>query len=56
MTDIFARLIRDPAAINYVLIGLYILNTVRWSIARSPWDALYWIAAALITISVTFRR
>ena len=56
MTDIFARLIRDPAAINYVLIGLYILNTARWAIARSPWDALYWIAAALITISVTFRR
>lgn len=56
MTDLAARILRDPAALNYLLIALYVINTVRWSIARSPWDALYWIAAAMITISVTFRR
>ena len=56
MTDLAARIIRDPAAINYLLIALYALNTARWAIARSPWDALYWIAAAMITISVTCRR
>ena len=56
MTDLSARLIRDPAALNYVLIGLYILNTVRWSVSRSQWDALSWTASALITISVTFWR
>lgn len=51
-----ASLWRDPAALNYVLIAIYILNTLRWAAARSWWDVLYWIAAAMITASVTFRR
>jgi len=49
-------LVRDPAAINYLLICLYVLNAVRWGVAGSVPDVIYWIGAAIITSSVTFWR
>ena len=41
-----ASLWRDPAA----------LNAIRWAVARSPYDVMYWIGAVIITAAVTLRR
>lgn len=56
MTDLALRLVRDPAAINYLLLVLYVLNAGRWAAARSWPDVWYWIGAVIITGAVTFRR
>jgi hypothetical protein len=44
---------RDPALFNYVLLGLYVLNSGRWLVAGERVQSLYWVAAFLITLSVT---
>jgi len=46
----------DPAALNYLLLVLYVLNAIRWAVARSPYDVMYWIGAVIITAAVTLRR
>lgn len=56
MTDLVLRLWRDPAAINYLLMVLYVANVGRWSLERSWPDVWYWIGAVIITAAVTFRR
>ena len=44
----------DPKIFNYVILTLYCLNSVRWVIAGSWGDALYWFAAFQITAAVTW--
>lgn len=43
----------DPRIFNFVIMGLYALNIVRWTIARKPADAIYWLCALGITGVVT---
>jgi hypothetical protein len=47
-------LLFDPRIFNYVIMALYVLNAVRWSIHRSWADAAYWISAWAITATVTW--
>ena len=48
------RILADPRIINFILIGLYAANAVRWGIAGRPADVGYWLGALIITLSVTF--
>jgi len=44
----------EPIYFNYVLMFLYVLNTLNWLSARNYPQALYWFAAFLITLAVTW--
>ena len=45
---------RDPRIFNFVIMGLYALNAVRWAWAGKWGDAAYWCGALWITLAVTF--
>lgn len=45
----------NPYAMNLLIMGLYAVNGIQFSLRGFWWDALYWLAAFLITASVTFR-
>lgn len=47
-------LLFDPKVFNYVIMGLYILNTGRWALNGSWGDMAYWAGAFWITCAVTF--
>lgn len=44
----------DPIYFNIFIISIYALNTLNWLFARNWPQALYWFAAALITVAVTW--
>lgn len=44
----------DPKLFNYVIMSLYVLNSLRWAVYGSWGDAAYWISAFAITASVTW--
>lgn len=44
----------DPRIFNFIIMGLYVLNTIRWGFAGSWADAWYWSGAFWITAAVTF--
>jgi len=44
----------DPRLFNFVIIGLYGLNAIRWGCAGKWADCLYWCGALWITCAVTF--
>lgn len=48
------KLLLDPKVFNYVILVLYLLNSVRWAFARRIADVCYWLSAAAITATVTF--
>jgi len=52
--DVLLKLLLDPKIFNYIIMTLYVLNSLRWAYARSWGDALYWIAAFQITAAVTW--
>jgi len=39
----------DPKIFNYIVMGLYLLNSIRWAIALKPADVCYWLSALAIT-------
>lgn len=45
---------KDPRLFSYVILVLYVCNSTRWVFAGNWGQALYWLAAFLITFSVTF--
>lgn len=49
MTIIF-----DPKIFNYVIMGLYIANSMRWGLHGSWADVCYWLSAFAITATVTW--
>lgn len=49
------NLFTNPYAVNLLIMGLYAVNGIQFSVRGMWWDALYWLAAFLITASVTFR-
>ncbi len=44
----------DPKLFNYVIMSLYLLNSVRWACAGKVADVCYWLSALAITATVTF--
>jgi len=48
------KFLLDPRIFNYVIMSLYLLNIIRWSVERKLGDALYWFFALGITATVTF--
>jgi hypothetical protein len=48
------RLIADPKFFNYVLLVLYVAAAVRWAVAKSSADVLYWVGAIILQVTVTF--
>ena len=44
----------NPVWFNYLLMTLYVLNSANWLIAKNGPQALYWFAAFLITVAVTW--
>lgn len=47
-------IILDPRLFNYLIVTLYTLAAIRWAVARSWADCLYWIFALGITAVVTW--
>lgn len=48
------KLLLDPKFFNYLILTLYMMNSLRWLIAGKPADVCYWLSAAAITATVTF--
>ena len=44
----------DPRVFNFVILALYIANSIRWAVAGNIADVCYWLSAAAITATVTF--
>ncbi len=49
-------ILKDPAAFNYLIMVLYVLNSGRWAIAQNWSQSLYWAAAFQITLAVTWTQ
>lgn len=47
-------LLSDPKIFNYVILILFLCSTVRWIVAGSWGDALYWFSSFLINVAVTW--
>ena len=47
-------LFSDPKLFNYLIMALYVTNSVWWAWHKSWGDAAYWIAAFQITAAVTW--
>lgn len=47
-------LLFDPKVFNYVIMGLYVMNSCRWAVNGSWADVSYWLSAFAITATVTF--
>lgn len=48
------NLIGDPRIFNFVIMGLYALNALRWALHGNWADAAYWCSALSITATVTW--
>jgi hypothetical protein len=44
----------DPKAFNYLIMALYLLNSLRWAVQGSWADVSYWACAFGITATVTW--
>lgn len=44
----------DPRIFNFMIMGLYACNVLRWALAGSWVDSCYWLSALGITLTVTF--
>lgn len=47
-------LLADPKVFNYVIMGLYATNALRWLWHGNPADTCYWLSALAITATVTW--
>jgi hypothetical protein len=44
----------DPKFFNYLIMLLYLLNSLRWACAGKWADTCYWLSAFAITATVTW--
>lgn len=44
----------DPRFFNYLIMSLYLINSMRWLIHGNYADTAYWLSALSITATVTF--
>ena len=49
------KLLADPRLVNFILMGLFLANAIRWSIEKKWMDVAYWIGCIVVTIGVTFK-
>lgn len=52
--DWLSIVLRDPKLMNYILLMLYFMNSIRWAVFGSWADAIYWFGALLIVGAVSF--
>ncbi len=45
-------ILKDPRAFNWFVVGLYILVTMRWLVARNWAQVVYWTGAVIINAGV----
>lgn len=41
---------------NYIIMGMYVLNASRWAVAGDWYSVMYWTSAFGITLSVTLAH
>lgn len=44
----------DPRIFNFIILGLYATNAIRWAFEGKWADVVYWTGAFIITSAVTF--
>ena len=44
----------EPRIFNFLIMGLYAVNALRWAMDGKWADACYWLSALAITATVTF--
>lgn len=49
-------ILSDPRLLNFILLGLYLANSIRWACASKWADSLYWAGALIITTAVTLKK
>jgi len=47
-------LLLDPKIFNYVIMGMYAANVLRWGVHGGWVDSFYWLCALGITATVTW--
>jgi hypothetical protein len=47
-------IVLDVKFFNYLIMSLYLINSMRWLIHGSYADMFYWLSALSITATVTF--
>lgn len=47
-------LLLDPRIFNFIIMGLYAMNALRWATHGSWADVCYWLSALSITATVTW--
>ncbi len=45
-------ILKDPRVFNWFVVGLYILVTMRWLVARNWPQVVYWLGAVIINAGV----
>jgi hypothetical protein len=50
------RLLSDPHLFPKIIVVLYACSSIRYGVARDWGRMLYWISAAMITVSATFMK
>jgi len=44
----------DPKLFNYLIMSLYLVNSIQWFFRGNHADGCYWLSALAITATVTF--
>ena len=48
------RIFTDPRVFSYVIMSLYVMNSINFALRREWAQMSYWMGACWITASVTF--
>lgn len=49
-------LIFDPKIFNYLIIILYALSVIRWTVEMNWAQVVYWLGALILTYAITFMK
>lgn len=52
--DKLLAIILDPKVFNYLILFLYLSNSIRWALEKNTGQIVYWCGAFIITFAVTF--
>lgn len=48
------NILLDPKLFNYLILILYFLSVVRWTIELNWGQVMYWSGALILTVAITF--
>jgi hypothetical protein len=48
------KFITDPNIFSYIIMILYILNSIRWGMEGNMGQFMYWVGASILTYSIVF--